>query len=787
VLQLKILEVKWSASYKSADINNLYPRLCTTDTRKRVIDRIESWARDVRQYPYICICWITGRPGTGKSTILKTICKKLDEDMLLVESYFCSIQLPSKDSKHVFPAIALRLSSHFPLFRKHLIAKLEQEPDCAHAPLQGQFQDLLCAPWTEAGLERQTPSPFVVIIDALDECDGGDEVLSLLIDAVEQGVLGGLKFLVSSRPMPAHVQHFCRLHSQTLLELDDSDPTEISADIQRFLSASLSWRLQPSQIVQLTSLTHGLFIFASTLVKYLLPSPNFPDRDIQRRYKNILEHKGTSLNALYEVILVEALSPESPGFRERLRVLHAILCVEEAASASVIADFIGVDIPKILSVAENLRPVLSVSSPDDPILVIHKSFYDFIVSRLDGPFEYNSLFQHDLTLSCLTHMSSLRFNICNIQSSFTTDDDLEQSPTDTIGRTLTYACQHWWEHFQKCAKRDQKNIEDSIAQFLTEKGLFWIETMVLLGNERPCRDTLNEIASYPSVRLTHMKNFESLVGPLAFEASKMLSRFMTISPKMTSHLYLSVLSLWEGNSLDRWKQQFHDLPRILSRRIDGARNCIVCMNVGSGIKSVAFSPDGARIVSGSDDNNVHIWDAHSGRKLSELKGHQHCVFSVAFSPDGIRIVSGSWDNSVRIWDAQSGQQLAKLDGHQDHVHSVAFSPDGALIVSGSKDESVRIWDAQSGHQLNKLEGHQSSISCVAFSPHSVHVVSGSKDESVRIWDAQSGRQLKKLNGHQRCVLSVAFSPDGARIVSGSEDNSVCVWDIQSGYQVDKLE
>ncbi|KAH8828876.1 hypothetical protein DL96DRAFT_1417931, partial [Flagelloscypha sp. PMI_526] len=176
---------------------------CTVGTRKCVIERIESWAREARHYSHMCICWITGRPGTGKSTILRTMCKRLDENTLLAESYFCSIQLPSKDSKYIIPTIALRLSSYFPLFRKHLIAKLQEEPSCAYAPLQEQFQELLSACWTEAGLENQSLSPFVVVIDALDECEKGDEFMSLLVDAVEKGGLGGLKFLVSSRPMPA--------------------------------------------------------------------------------------------------------------------------------------------------------------------------------------------------------------------------------------------------------------------------------------------------------------------------------------------------------------------------------------------------------------------------------------------------------------------------------------------------------------------------------------------------------------------------------------------------------
>ncbi|KAH8828723.1 WD40-repeat-containing domain protein [Flagelloscypha sp. PMI_526] len=782
-LKLKNLEVKWSAKYNSADISALHPRFCTADTCELILERIESWARDVRHYSHMCIYWITGRPGTGKSTILRTICKRLDENTLLAESYFCSVQLPSKDSKYIFPTIALRLSAHFPSFRKHLIIKLQNEPSCVYAPLEGQFRDLLCVPWAEAGLETQSLSPLVIVIDAIDECEETDEILGLMMDAVEKGGLGGLKFLISSRPIPALIKRFRLLRHQLLLELDDIDAVEVSGDIERFLSRSLGERLRPGQIVQLTSLAHGLFIFASTLVKYLLPSPGFPDCDIQRRYHDIADRKEMSLNALYQTILVEALSPESSGFKERLRVLHAISFVEEASSASVIADFIGIDIPKILSVAKSLRAVLSIPSPDDPILVIHNSFYDFIVSKLDGPFKYNRLFHHELTLSCLTQMNGLRFNICNIQSSFTMDDDLEQSPVDIIGRTLEYACQHWWEHFQKCTKDDQRIIEDSIAEFLLEKGLFWIEAMILLGNERQCRDTLTGIASY---LLGKRKNSESKIGSLAFEASKMVSQFMTISPKMTSHLYLSVLSLWEDNSMDSWKQQFHRLPKVLSRRIDCTRNCMVSMNVGSRVRSVAFSPDGLRVVSGSEDNIVRIWDTQSGRRRNKLIGHQNYVNSVSFSPDGSRIVSGSDDKSVRIWDSQSGCQLNKLDGHQNWVCSVAFSPENTRIVSGSCDKSVRIWDAHSGQQLNKLKGHQGPVCSVAFSPDGSRIVSGSNDNSVRIWDAQSGHQLNKLKGHQNWVFSVAFSPDGLRIVSGSEDDSVRIWDAHSARQLYKL-
>jgi WD40 repeat protein len=163
-----------------------------------------------------------------------------------------------------------------------------------------------------------------------------------------------------------------------------------------------------------------------------------------------------------------------------------------------------------------------------------------------------------------------------------------------------------------------------------------------------------------------------------------------------------------------------------------------------------------------------------------LEGHTDWIRSVAFSPDGLQIISGSHDSTVRVWDAVSGAHKYTLEGHTGSISSVVFSPDGELIISGSEDGIVRVWDAVSGAHKHILEGHTHYVNSVAFSPNGLQIISGSDDCTVRVWDAVSGAHKYTLEGHTHYIRSVAFSPDGSQIISGSHDSTVRVWDAASG-------
>ncbi|CRZ17147.1 WD40 repeat domain-containing protein [Mycolicibacterium neworleansense] len=204
------------------------------------------------------------------------------------------------------------------------------------------------------------------------------------------------------------------------------------------------------------------------------------------------------------------------------------------------------------------------------------------------------------------------------------------------------------------------------------------------------------------------------------------------------------------------------------------------MRHGDRVTSVAFSPDGSRIVSGSADNSVRVWDAVTGQSAGEPMRHDAAVMSVAFSPAGSRIVSGGADKTVRVWDTASGKPVGAPMRHSDTVASVAFSPDGSHIVSGGYDKTVRVWDAVSGRPVGAPMTHGDRVMSVAFGPDGAHIASGSADKTVQMWDAVSGRAVGQPMRHDAAVMSVAFSPDGARIASASYDNAIQLWDVAAG-------
>lgn len=213
--------------------------------------------------------------------------------------------------------------------------------------------------------------------------------------------------------------------------------------------------------------------------------------------------------------------------------------------------------------------------------------------------------------------------------------------------------------------------------------------------------------------------------------------------------------------------------------------------------SIAISPDGKTLASGSGkmfsflvgkDNTVRIWNLASKEVIHSLKGHSDWVYSVAFSPDGQTLASGSKDNTIKLIDVASWKEFYILEGHEYGFTCVVFSPDGKLLASGSYGDGIMLWDVASGQRLRHLKAHlinapssqtnsvvANYFHCVAFSPDGYTLAACNFNNAIWLWDVRSGQHLCTLTGHSSSVYSVAFSPDGQTLISGSGDKTIKIW------------
>jgi hypothetical protein len=384
-----------------------------------------------------------------------------------------------------------------------------------------QLQDLFVGPWHDSARDRPHDlPPYLIVIDALDEVDngGGLAFLQALLTTIQKGHLQGLKFFVTSREDDKVASLCNHLSSDVVCRLHEVAEEVVSVDIMRYLDAELPL-LDEGEREGLTRQAGGLFIYAASAVRYMTLKAGLTREEQVNLMRNLLSEGPKELlqiDILYRQILSEAFGRlENELCLVRLRILYTLLCTEEHVSTSVAAELLSESsessdmVEHANQVVSDLHAVLYIS--DGKVFWYHASFPAFIFSQAcmpithsdSGTFQIVDMFcdlascHALLTHSCfhiMTRMSGLRFNICNLPSSFLLDSEVPGLQVeDKISDSLRYACQYWAGHMVQATSTGSEILQAHVEDFLNTHVLFWIEAMNLLQMSSQCAHMLLKV------------------------------------------------------------------------------------------------------------------------------------------------------------------------------------------------------------------------------------------------------------------------------------------------------
>ncbi|PVF91745.1 WD40 repeat-like protein [Serendipita vermifera] len=778
---------------------------CLKGTREPILQEIREWrsSKEVEKR----IFWLCDIGGSGKSTVAYTMSQEWDEesDILLGRFFFSRNARDTADTDVFCSTLARDLASKHPELSSTIADALRVDSLLTERDFTKQFNKLIVEPLLSVSQD------IIFVLDAVDECKLESRKRMLRVILKEIDSLTSLKILLTSRP-ESDIMNL--LQDKTIVrgmhfQMQGSKNQSNLADITSYVNYHLTTLLSSKYKEQLITQSNGLFIWVSTARFELEMAADNPAQ-FESALNTLLERgAGGDLRTLYLGILNRVLRGR---YKDLIcRVLSTLAILYEPVSITGLGRLMNANDEDLELVVKSMRSVFRVV---DTIEFLHPTFREYLNGIQGKGTIFDAYISHsDLALSTLaTLQEDLKRDICDIDVPgvpFRDNKDIEDlnERLSSLWRQypgLFYSSQYWALHVSQAIQN--VSVIQRLGVFLETKVLNLVELLSLMNH---------------LLRIQDILELQRKVE-LCEDIWRLVQSRQTLLEGNALHIYSSgLLFLPIGTKLSQLYRKAceGDLPDIVCgltthwphyRTLAGHDGAVECFSI---------SPDGTRIVSGSYDKTVRIWDATTGASIENALDVHVTIKYLAFSSDGSHVIVGTEFGFLTRWNWSSGEVISTklhsngiitglgfssdetrvifssnhrglvscdaitgepitmlFQGNIDYYTILSSPPDGSRVIC-VHDSSFCLWDAITGQRLGMDSLSHYSIKCLAFSPDISRIALGREDGTIHLWDVATGLCfLTSWKAHEAQITCLAFSPDGTRIVSGSDDGTLQLWD-----------